>query len=216
MSRHLRNYSCGSIATCPFAPPTAFHRCDHWGSQYFFFGLCSSPWCRYAPLQSARSRLLGYGVWIDWWRSSRYSRSGRLAQICTGTHSSNVWPFRTYRSFDLPPCFPHTELPDGTIVSCTLNSTAPHATNGQFYTRPLMIRDFAAAIPHAGGLLFQQYILDAYCRSEAMRMNWFPHKTKPNSVAKPLTNYIQAFASSTADVDDMPEQRCGTPIILPS
>ena len=85
-------------------------------------------------------------------------------------------------------------------------------TAGQFYTHRLMIRDFAAAIPHAGGLLFQQYILDAYCRSEAMRMNWF--RQNQAQLRSETFDELQAFASSTADVDDMPEQRCGTPIIL--
>ena len=35
-----------------------------------------------------------------------------------------------------------------------------------------MVRDADAALPHATGMLFQQYILDGFCRMEASRMSW--------------------------------------------
>lgn len=45
-------------------------------------------------------------------------------------------------------------------------------TPAQFYAHRLMVRDWEAALPHGAGQLFQQYVLDAYCRMETMRLNW--------------------------------------------
>lgn len=42
-------------------------------------------------------------------------------------------------------------------------------------------------------------------------MNWF--RQNQAQLRSETFDELQAFASSTADVDDMPEQRCGTPIL---
>ncbi|CAE7235704.1 unnamed protein product [Symbiodinium sp. CCMP2456] len=35
-------------------------------------------------------------------------------------------------------------------------------TPAQFYSHRLIVRDFDCALPHGGGLLFQQYVVDAF------------------------------------------------------
>ena len=45
-------------------------------------------------------------------------------------------------------------------------------TPAQFYSHRLMIRDKHRVFPHGAGQLFQQYVLDAYCRMETMRVDW--------------------------------------------
>lgn len=82
-------------------------------------------------------------------------------------------------------------------------------TPGQFYTHRLMIRDRAQVLPHAAGLLFQQYILDAYCRAEGMHMQWL------------RDNQRQLRSETLSELDDFvaandPGVRCGNPIILPA
>ena len=42
----------------------------------------------------------------------------------------------------------------------------------QFYGHRLMVRDKDAVLPHRTGMLFQQYVVDAYCRAEAQRLNF--------------------------------------------
>ena len=45
-------------------------------------------------------------------------------------------------------------------------------TAGQFYAHRLMVRNLDNPIPHGAGLLFQQYLVDVYCRVEAMRLSY--------------------------------------------
>ena len=46
----------------------------------------------------------------------------------------------------------------------------------EFYAHRLMQRHLARSgtveMPHAGGRLFQQYLVDAYTKVEAMRLDW--------------------------------------------
>ena len=35
-----------------------------------------------------------------------------------------------------------------------------------------MVQDEVSRMPHAGGRLFQQYVVDAYCKIEAQRLDW--------------------------------------------
>ena len=41
-----------------------------------------------------------------------------------------------------------------------------------FYAQKLMVQDHTSRMPHAGGRLFQQYVVDAYCKIEAQRLDW--------------------------------------------
>ena len=84
-------------------------------------------------------------------------------------------------------------------------------TAGQFYTHRLMVRNFDAALPHGAGLLFQQYILDGYCRSEAMRMAWF--RMNQSKLRSEIHEDLLAYVHDGPDeANAMP----GVPIILPS
>ena len=215
-------FSWGSIATCPFAPVLS--------PKHFFPPL----W----PFEAANTFSLGFAAAPDA-DMRRYSQpqGDSLAMVFESTDGAPpdtrdlvVWPRSATvpihrmsdRSEHIDPLTYALFFPDGTpgwhdrLLHAEQYRTPCYQrlTAGQFYTHRLMIRDFDAAIPHAGGLLFQQYILDAYCRSEAMRMNWF--RQNQAQLRSETFDELQAFASSTADVDDMPAQRCGTPIILPS
>ena len=83
-------------------------------------------------------------------------------------------------------------------------------TATQFYCHRLMIRDLQQLLPHGAGLLFQQYLLDAYCRAEGARMEWLRQ------------NQQQLRKDTFADLDDFVAdaaaagQRCGAPILLPA
>ena len=41
-----------------------------------------------------------------------------------------------------------------------------------FYAQKIMVQDEVPRMPHAGGRLFQQYVVDAYCKIEAQRLDW--------------------------------------------
>ena len=40
------------------------------------------------------------------------------------------------------------------------------------YAQKIMVQDEVPRMPHAGGRLFQQYVVDAYCKIEAQRLDW--------------------------------------------
>ena len=48
--------------------------------------------------------------------------------------------------------------------------TYTRLTAGQFYAHRVMVRNRTQSIPHRGGLLFQQYLVDVYCRVEGQRL----------------------------------------------
>ena len=48
--------------------------------------------------------------------------------------------------------------------------TYQRLTATQFYAHRLMIFDDDNPLPHAAGMLFQQYVVDVYCRAEAQRL----------------------------------------------
>eukprot|EP00435_Cladocopium_sp_Y103_P060653 s247_g22.t1 len=88
-------------------------------------------------------------------------------------------------------------------------------TAGQFYTYRIMIRQRNQLLPHGAGLLFQQYILDAYCRAEAMRMAWLrqnQHQLRAETLAE-LDSFVHDPELQRQDEDAAP---CGVPIILPA
>ena len=47
-----------------------------------------------------------------------------------------------------------------------------HMSPMQFYAYKLMIREPFNPVPHSAGYLFQQYIVDAYCKAEARRLGY--------------------------------------------
>jgi hypothetical protein len=47
-----------------------------------------------------------------------------------------------------------------------------HMSPMQFYAYKLMIREPFNPVPHSAGYLFQQYIVDAYCKAEARRLEY--------------------------------------------
>ena len=65
-------------------------------------------------------------------------------------------------------------------------------TSIQFYSYRLMLRDYysepdepeefwphtAVSLPHSAGLLFQQWVCDAFSRAEAQRLAWIQHHQK--------------------------------------
>jgi len=73
------------------------------------------------------------------------------------------------------PALQHKELP-GELLSASDRQVYTRVSPEQFYRRRLMV--FSAeseepTLPHAGGLLFQQYCCDAYTRKEAQALRWY-------------------------------------------
>ena len=112
-----------------------------------------------------------------------------------------VWPrdphYKTYRISDkcehvdplaYPLLFPHGEPGWHPHLQHEGRRTASNTrlTSIQFYAYRLMLRDYKPrdgeealpwrfdqpTLPHSGGLLFQQWICDAYSRAEAQRLAW--------------------------------------------
>ena len=112
-----------------------------------------------------------------------------------------VWPrdptYNTYRISDkcehvdplaYPLLFPHGELGWHPHLQHAGRRTAANTrlTSIQFYAYRLMLRDYEPdegeeapfwafnqpSLPHSGGMLFQQWICDAYSRAEAQRLVW--------------------------------------------
>ncbi|CAE7630556.1 unnamed protein product, partial [Symbiodinium sp. CCMP2592] len=83
-------------------------------------------------------------------------------------------------------------------------------TPAQFYSHRLMVRDLNCALPHGGSLLFQQYVVDTFCRMEGHRMSWL----RMNQ-AKLRAESRSGIADYLAQDDDGID-RCGRPIILPA
>ena len=52
------------------------------------------------------------------------------------------------------------------------SATYTRLTPAQFYGHRLMIRDLDNPLPHGAGLLWQQYVCDAYSRTEGQRLNF--------------------------------------------
>ena len=86
-------------------------------------------------------------------------------------------------------------------------------TAGQFYAHRLMVRDQRAVLPHGAGLLFQQYILDGFCRAESMRMAWVRlHQRHLRSESRDVLEDFVAGADVRGDHQD----HCGARTVLPS
>ena len=52
-------------------------------------------------------------------------------------------------------------------------------TMKQYYSYRLMVRMPSQLLPHAGGILFQQWVCNAYSRAEANALNCFRLQSEP-------------------------------------
>ena len=82
----------------------------------------------------------------------------------------------------------------------------------QFYAYKLMVREPFNPSPHSAGFLFQQYIVDAYCKAESRRLNWLRYNQAELRAEnyKGLTDYVKGLDEGNA------AHRIGKRIILPS
>ena len=105
-----------------------------------------------------------------------------------------------------------------------LTAVRNNVTCGQFYKMKLAIRDLHGwALPHSGGLLFQQYLCDMYCRMEAQTLYYLrQHQTK---LRKHTYAGLQTWVGDrtrlgrsecSSDIPSPAPARCGTPVMLPS
>ena len=83
-------------------------------------------------------------------------------------------------------------------------------TPAQFYTLRLMVRSRDAVLPHGAGMLFQQYILDAFCRMEASRMSWL--RQNEDKLRSETMVGLQEFLTTPGEQAAL----CGKPVILPA
>ena len=65
----------------------------------------------------------------------------------------------------------HKPLPSS-LLSAADQQRYTRISPEQFYRRRLMVFNDGGILPHAGGLLFQQYCCDAYVRKEAQALRW--------------------------------------------
>ena len=82
----------------------------------------------------------------------------------------------------------------------------------QFYSHRLMVYDKDSVLPHGGGLLFQQFVVDTYCRAEAQRLNYLRHNQNALR-AEAYKDLRDAVAQVGAD-EAAP--KIGKRIVLPS
>ena len=85
-------------------------------------------------------------------------------------------------------------------------------TAAQFYAHRLMVRDPENPVPHGAGLLFQQYLVDVYCRVEGMRLAYLrSHQQELRAES------YQELASACAGEDFKPgESTVGRRVVLPA
>ena len=82
----------------------------------------------------------------------------------------------------------------------------------QFYASKLMIRAAFGPLPHAGRFLFQQYIVDAYCKAEARRLQYLRENQADLRAEsyKGLQDYVEGVSAGGSTY------RIGRRVILPS
>jgi hypothetical protein len=115
------------------------------------------------------------------------------------------------------------DLPHQGRVTAVRNT----ATCGEFYKMRLAIRDLSpSAMPHAGGLLFQQYLCDAYCRMEAQTLHFLRlHQNQLRAdTYQNVSKYVQMTRSLLPRAQGLPPVGegalldpgpCGAPVVLP-
>ena len=92
----------------------------------------------------------------------------------------------------------------------------------QFYSHQLMRRENKSSLPHAGGRLFQQYCVDAYCKAEGQRLNWVRQnqdtlRAEEYGVLKDWAQSQQVAAAGTSSGDgSSAAHKVGRAVILPS
>ena len=85
-------------------------------------------------------------------------------------------------------------------------------TAGEFYAHKLMMFSWDNPLPHSGGLLFQQYIVDAYCRAESQRLNYL--RTHQDDLRAELYSELVEAVQDSAFVPGV--TNVGKRIVLPS
>ena len=68
-----------------------------------------------------------------------------------------------------------------------------------FYAQKLMVQDHTSRMPHAGGRLFQQYVVDAYCKIEAQRLDWVDKNQDKlrTETSQGLLDYVHSLDTPT-------------------
>ena len=82
----------------------------------------------------------------------------------------------------------------------------------QFYCHRLVLRDANRTLPHAGGLLFQQYVCDMYSKAEAQRLAWV-QLNQEQLRAEEYAGLYDAVHEAAANED---VAKVGKKVILPS
>ncbi len=92
----------------------------------------------------------------------------------------------------------------------------------QFYSHQLMRRENKSILPHAGGRLFQQYCVDAYCKAEGQRLIWVRQnqdtlRAEEYEALKDWAQSQQAAAAGASSSDgSSTAHKFGRAVILPS
>ena len=90
--------------------------------------------------------------------------------------------------------------------------TYQRVTAMQFYSWRLMVREPSCPLPHAGGLLFQQYVCDMYSKAEAQRLAW----VRMNQLKLRADDYAGLYDAVHGAKDQGKLSKIGKQIILPS
>jgi len=137
-----------------------------------------------------------------------------------------VWP-RDESVYNIPEQNEHVDpltyvllFPEGLagwhekLKHCRTHSTAKYTrlTTLQFYSHRLMIFDKENPLPHAAGLLFQQYLVDAYCRAEAQRLAYI--RMHQDDLRAEAYSTLQSATQEDSFQDGV--TKIGRQVILPS
>ena len=89
----------------------------------------------------------------------------------------------------------------------------------QFFAHRLMVRrddqgqgPRRSILPHCGGMLFQQFICDAYSRAEAQRLNWY----RQNQASLRVEQYQGLYDAVYLGEQTHEKPKIGTQVLLPS
>ena len=89
-------------------------------------------------------------------------------------------------------------------------------TTLQLYAHQLMRRvgERSSILPHAGGRLFQQYCVDAYCKAEGQRLHWC--RANQKKLRSEEYQVLKEWVAAEPDAGSSEAHKVGRPIILPS
>ena len=82
-----------------------------------------------------------------------------------------------------------------------------------FYAQKLMVQDHTSRMPHAGGRLFQQYVVDAYCKIEAQRLDWVDKNQDKlrTETLQGLLGYVHSLDDESPVSDSMQTRAADVP-----